>query len=261
MNRRLASLVALTVLSVSAIIADPSVFILDYHTFIGKANNGLDFSPAEFIKQLDRFEKLGFKWVSLDDAIAGKVEGYKNLVLTIDDGNHSVPAVVKDILKPRGIVPTLFVSAGLVLKEPFTIKPDTVKEMAGLGCIIGTHGYTHQYMTGKAFAANPDMVKKEISKPGPIISEMLGKPQIYFAYPYGVLATGKESLVAAAGYQFGFSANGNLVPINFQSAGYNRYDVPRTIVYKGNIEKIYSDLERYAVKMVGMDSAAMVIPQ
>lgn len=246
---------------VSHSVADPTVFILDYHTFIGKNDNPLDFSASEFIGQLDRFEKLGFRWVSLDDAVEGKIEGDKNLVLTIDDGNHSVPKVVKEILKPRGIVPTLFVSAGLVLKEPFTIKPETVAELQAMGCIIGTHGYTHQFMTTNAFDANPEQVRKEINKPGPIIAKIIGKQPAYFAYPYGVLSRGKEDLVAAAGYRLGFSAGQKLTPVRFQSGGYERYHVPRVIVSKATIESIYSELERYAIQTAEADTERKVTPQ
>lgn len=71
--------------------ANNQVIILVYHTFLGAHTSSLDFSKEEFIQQLDKIAQYGFHWVSLDDAVAGNVQGSKNIVMTIDDGNHSVP--------------------------------------------------------------------------------------------------------------------------------------------------------------------------
>jgi peptidoglycan/xylan/chitin deacetylase (PgdA/CDA1 family) len=224
------------------------VIILDYHTFLGVHTSSLDFSKEEFIQQLDKFAQHGFHWVSLDDAVAGKVQGSKNIVMTIDDGNHSVPPVVTDVLLPRHIVPTLFISAGLAERSKFAFRPEVVKKLSDLGCIIGAHGFTHQYLTKKAFEAEPQRSREEIEKPGPLLSQWTGKAVPYFALPYGVSSDEARQLLIKAGYSYAFLANSKIVPVDFMDPQLDHYAVPRTIVYRWNVDQVIAEVEKLEAK-------------
>ncbi|AEJ19147.1 polysaccharide deacetylase family protein [Gracilinema caldarium] len=228
--------------------ANNQVIILVYHTFLGAHTSSLDFSKEEFIQQLDKIAQYGFHWVSLDDAVAGNVQGSKNIVMTIDDGNHSVPSVVTDVLLPRHIVPTLFISAKLAERSKFAFRPEVVKQLSDLGCIIGAHGFTHQYVTKKAFESDPQRSRDEIEKPGPLISQWTGKAVPYFALPFGASSDEARQLLIKAGYSYAFLAKSHIVPVDFTDPQLDHYAVPRTIVYRWNINQILAQLEKLGAK-------------
>ncbi|MEJ5190164.1 MAG: polysaccharide deacetylase family protein [Breznakiellaceae bacterium] len=221
------------------------VIILDYHTFLGNGKSSLDFNREELIRQLEQFEKMGFRFVSLDDAIQGKISGWKNLIFTIDDGNHSVPPIVRDVLLPRGIVPVLFISAALTERSQFCFNPSVLKGLYEKGCIIGAHGYTHQYLTKRAFATNSLRSREEIEKPGPLIEQWIGKKPLYFAYPYGRNSPQAKALLSQVGYRYAFLADDKVHPISFDDPNLDPYEVPRTIMYWWNVKKVFAQLGKY----------------
>ena len=64
-------------------------------------------------------QAMGYRFVRLEDALAGRISGTNNLVLTIDDGNHSVYPMVKHVLAPRRIPAFLFVYPGIIDSRRF----------------------------------------------------------------------------------------------------------------------------------------------
>jgi peptidoglycan/xylan/chitin deacetylase (PgdA/CDA1 family) len=207
--------------------------ILDYHSFLGTGKSGLDYSEKELGDQLDAISALGYKFVSLDDAVAGRIEGSANIVVTIDDGNHSVYRAVKDVFEPRGIKPFLFIYPAVVMgRSRYALSAEQLKELAADGCGIGAHGFYHNPMSEKALARNPKSFEVEIKRPGPALEKILGARPTLFAYPFGVYAKRAEEELAENGYGWAFAADDKIRQVSFDDPALDRMAVPRTITYR-----------------------------
>ncbi len=222
--------------------ASGSVIILDYHSFTGKGTSSIDYTEAELAAQLDRFTALGYHFVSITEAIEGRIEGSRNLVISIDDGNHTVYPTYTHVLKPRGIRPLLFIYPAIIGKVPYALTEAQLKELAAEGCVIGAHGYNHEYLTEKAFVADPKKTRREIEKPGPVLEAMLGKPVRLFGFPFGVGSMQAETVLKSSGYGWAFLAGGGVHPVSFVDPSLDHLAVPRTIVFHSNIDAIYAKL-------------------
>jgi hypothetical protein len=175
-----------------------SVVILDYHTFLDSKTSNIDFSLEEFASQLDAMKAMGCNFIGMEDFVTGNYKGRNNVLITIDDGNHSVYKACKEVLDPRGIRPVLFVYPAVVLGHVrFAIKEDQLRELAAEGYVVGAHGYHHNPLSNKALAKDPKDFDHEIRLPGPALERLLGFSPLYFAYPFGVYsATSSPSPLA-----------------------------------------------------------------
>lgn len=226
--------------------SDSEVVILTYHSFLGSGTSSLDFSIAEFARQLDDFSALGYRFVSLGELLAGSVTGRNNILVTIDDGNHSISKAYAEVFAPRSIRPTLFIYPSVPGRSKFALSREALRKLSDDGCDIAAHGFYHEYLTPKAFAANPAKCRIEIERPAQAIAAITGKPVVAFGYPFGVGSPEAERLLAGQGYAWAFTAGNTLAPVDFSSSGLDHYAVPRTIVYRWNIKFILAGLARRA---------------
>jgi Predicted xylanase/chitin deacetylase len=226
--------------------AEGKVVILDYHSFLGHGTSNIDYSEKELGEQLDAMAALGYKFVSLDDALAGRVEGAANIVVTIDDGNHSIYSAYKNVFEPRGIKPYLFVYPAIILShQRFAVPEGQLLEMRDSGCGIGAHGYHHNPVTDKAWAKNPKDFMTEITRPRPALERITGSVPTTFAYPFGVFAKRAEEEVAKAGYEWAFAADENIKQVDFSDSELDHYAVPRTITYRYNQKHLLRVLKKF----------------
>jgi poly-beta-1,6-N-acetyl-D-glucosamine N-deacetylase len=210
-----------------------SVVILDYHSFLGNGKSNIDYSEKELASELDEIAAMGYRFVSLEDAIAGRIEGSANVVVTIDDGNHSVYRAYEDVLKPRGIKPYLFVYPAIILhRSRYALSEEQLKELEREGCGVGAHGYYHNPVSDKAFIRNRRSFQTEILKPGAALETILGARPTLFAYPFGVYSREAEAEIAEAGYAWAFAADDQVRQVAFDDPRLNRMAVPRTITYR-----------------------------
>lgn len=223
--------------------AEGSVIILDYHTFLENNTSTLNYSVKELNTHLDRMHRLGYKFVSLQDAMAGKVEGKANIVITIDDGNHTVYPTVKSVFEPRGIKPYLFVYAGIINQRRLAIKSSQLLELMQDGCGVGAHGWFHEYMTPTAWKKNPAKVLKEASNSGPSLAKIIGQQPKLFAYPFGVDCPEARAALVKAGYEWLFLADTEITPVNFSNPSLNKLAIKRTLTFKWNSRKLFKALE------------------
>jgi peptidoglycan/xylan/chitin deacetylase (PgdA/CDA1 family) len=221
------------------------VVILDYHTFLGTGKSNIDYSEAELAEQLDEIKAMGYKFVGLDDAIAGRIEGKANIVITIDDGNHSVYSAFKNVFEPRGIKPYLFVYPAIIMGHVrYALTPERLRLLAEAGCGIGAHGYHHNAVTDKTYARDPKDFMREINRPGPALAKMLGTAPTMYGYPFGVYFKRAEDAVAAAGYSWAFAADDKVRQLSFDDPALDRMAVPRTITYRYNRKILMSALRK-----------------
>jgi peptidoglycan/xylan/chitin deacetylase (PgdA/CDA1 family) len=232
-------------LAIHLLPANGKVIILDYHSFLGNSKSNLDYSETELAAELDEMKAMGYKFVSLDEAIAGKIEGRANIVVTIDDGNHSVYPAFRDVFEPRGIKPYLFVYPAIVIAHVrYALTPEKLLSLVEAGCGIGAHGYHHNPVTDKAWAKNPRDFMMEIKRPGPVLAKLLGAAPTTFAYPFGVYSQRAEEAVTAAGYAWAFAADDKVRLVSFDDPGLDRMAVPRTITYRYNRRNLLRALQR-----------------
>ncbi len=226
--------------------ADGKVIILDYHTFLGNGKSNLDYSETELAGQLDAIKAMGYQFVSLDDAISGKIEGKANIVITIDDGNHTVFPAFKDVFEPRGIKPYLFVYPAIVTGHVrYALTPEKLLLMAQAGCGIGAHGYHHNAVTDKTWARDPKDFMTEIKRPGPVLAKIMGTAPTMFGYPFGVYSRRAEDAVAAAGYSWAFAADDKVRQVSFDDPTLDHFAVPRTITYRYNRQAMMKALAKF----------------
>ncbi len=235
--------------------ASGTAFILCFHTFLGTRTSSLDFSLPRFAAELDEISSLGYKFVTLDDAIAGRISGSANVVITIDDGNHSVYNAYKKVLAPRGIKPELFIPTAIVDHHAHALTWPQIRELASDGCGIAAHGYYHLSLSAFAFAKDRTACLGEIEKPAPdFVLHGNRKPDL-FAYPFGLACPAAESLLANNGYAWAFLAGSTLASVRFDDASLDRYAVPRTIVYHWNFPVILAALKHnMRIQKVAVDS-------
>lgn len=215
--------------------AEGTAIILDYHTFLGTGKSNLDYSEEELGAELDEIQAMGYKFVSLDDAIAGRIEGKANIVVTIDDGNHTIFSAFNNVFSPRGIKPYLFVYPAIIKGHVrYALTPERLQVLAQDGCGIGAHGYHHNPVTDKAWIRDPKDFMTEIQRPGPALAKILGVAPTMFAYPFGVYSRRAEDAIAAEGYSWAFAADDQVRPVNFSDPSLDHFAVPRTITYRYN---------------------------
>lgn len=219
------------------------MLILDYHSFLGNGTSSLDFSPSEMAAQMDHFLALGYRFVSLEDALGGQIEGDNNLVVTIDDGHRTDLTVYNDVLKPRKIPVTLFIPGYSVGHDKHMLTISQVQELFLEGCTIGAHGFYHNYMTSKAFKANPTSVLTEAARPRVAIATMVGELPDFFAYPFGDAGPEGKAAVQKAGYSWAFAASSRIIPVRPDDPTLDHFYVPRTIVYRWNIKRLFDYFE------------------
>ncbi len=220
----------------------PEAVILDYHSFLGSKNSSIDYSDDDLSIQLDRIKAIGYTFVTLEDAVAGRMTGKANVVITIDDGNHSVYQAFEGVFKSRGILPTLFIYPAIVDKSDKALSSAQLLELSAAGCGIGAHGFYHEYMTPRAYLRDPKKVMVEVERPGPALEKKLGKRPVLFAYPFGVGSPEVEAALAKEGYSWAFLADDKVASVDFRSPGLDHFAVPRTIVYHWNKEAVLKAL-------------------
>jgi peptidoglycan/xylan/chitin deacetylase (PgdA/CDA1 family) len=237
----IAAILFACVISAFPLQAAGKVLILDYHTFLG-SDSSIDFTLADFAAQLDRIRDLGYRFVTLEDAMAGNIEGEDNIALTIDDGNHSVWQAFNEVIKPRNLRPELFIYPSVIWSTPHFLKPDQLKALIDGGCFVGAHGYHHNYMSARAYRKDSKDVLDEARKPGPSLEKLTGLDPHLFAYPFGVAGPEARDAVKVAGYSWAFLADEHFVWVDPADPALDHWAVPRTIVYHWNKEALFRHL-------------------
>lgn len=229
----------------SATVVAPEFVILDYHSFLGDGKSNIDFSLTELAAQLDRMSEAGFRFVSLEDALAGRIEGRANIVVTIDDGNHSVYRACKEVFEPRGVKPYLFVYPAVVLgRMRFALSPEQLSELAADGCGVGAHGYNHDSLSEESWKKDYVQYGRELKLPGPAIARLVGTAPTMYAYPFGIKSDRAEASLPGYGYSYAFVADDYLHPIRPGDPALDRMALPRTIMYRYNRNLVFSAMEK-----------------
>jgi peptidoglycan/xylan/chitin deacetylase (PgdA/CDA1 family) len=232
--------------------ANTEFIILDYHTFLGNGASSIDFSLKEFADQLDLLAASGFRFVRLEDALSGHIEGKNNVVITIDDGHRTVYDAFFKVLKPRGITPFLFIYPAIVENRVrYALSPEQLKALVKAGCGVGAHGYNHSSLSENSWKKDYVQFYREIKLPGPALEKLTGiRPDLY-AYPFGVRSDRAAELLPDYGYSRIFTADEAIHPISPNDPELDPLALPRTIMYRGYSSMVLNSMiKRLAVSNI-----------
>jgi glycosyltransferase involved in cell wall biosynthesis/peptidoglycan/xylan/chitin deacetylase (PgdA/CDA1 family) len=190
---------------------------------------------ANFQKQIDYLRENGYQIISVEDVIS-YINGQKELssgsvCLTFDDGyydnfgslfpllrKYEVPAAI--FLVANYMVPNSSKEIDLKVGERF-LSWGEIKEMAGSGMNIGSHGYHHRDLT----TLHPERAFLEILRSKRLIEENISGKVRYFSYPYGRYNDTTRDLVKRAGFDAAFTTTpGSIKP------GDDPYALKRTLI-------------------------------
>ncbi len=217
-------------------------FILCWHSFLGKRALNTDFSLEELAAQLDALKALGYRFIDLDDALLGRIEGSRNLVATIDDGHRTISSAYAKVFASRGIKPALLIYPAVIGASPYFLKDAEVKALSDSGLVTGSHGFYHLYVNEKLYKSDKAAFEKEIFKAKTSVEALTGLPSYIYAYPFGLFDKITKVEVARAGYEFALAVKPGFVYAD--SRLNDRYELPRTVVLRNGWDQLIAFLAR-----------------
>ncbi|MGL6315175.1 polysaccharide deacetylase family protein [Vibrio sp. WXL103] len=204
MKRQLAFI---TLSLASSTVAAHSLNIMLYHHIADDTPHSTSTKVADFVAQLDEFERLGLEVVDLEQAIhqikTGQGSDKQAVALTFDDGFASVCDTAYPILKQRNLPFTVFVTTDPV-DANYTgyCSWEQLKEMAESGVTIANHTLDHAFLV-RDVETDPqwfDKATKNILAAQRRIEEQIGYAPKLFAYPYGEYNYQLRDWVSEQGY-------------------------------------------------------------
>jgi peptidoglycan/xylan/chitin deacetylase (PgdA/CDA1 family) len=173
--------------------------------------------PDVFARQLDRLSNDGWSFVDLErflDAVAGGVMlPARSILLTFDDAYLDLLTAACPILSERGVPAVAFAVADHIGATNAWRRSDAVelplldaaglREVAGHGVVIGSHGATHRPLV----SVPVEELQAELAGSADTL-ESLGLPRPpTFSYPHGEWSPAIAAAVQAAGYRGAFTVS------------------------------------------------------
>ena len=164
--------------------------VLMYHSVTHQVENPyLQIRPEELARQLDWLPELGYRAVSLAEALANP--GERLAAVTFDDGLVDFLLAV-DLFVERGIRPMLFVCPGLLgghsdwttsprFRRRPILRPEQLRELPARGIDLGSHGWTH----ASFLDLEPEDLDDQLGRCRWWFEQHLGLAEVPIAYPYG----------------------------------------------------------------------------
>ncbi len=180
-------------------------YVRDYNRPNDKIGMNLSISPANFHKQLDLIEKLGYTPTTFK-AIKDGTAPAKPIILTFDDGYRDFYTNVYPELKARQIPAVTFLIYNALDKKNYLTK-DMVREMLASGLVeVGSHTLNHPDLpyirSAKAL--------REITDSKIFLERDFNINIITFCYPYGQINKQVVADVAEAGYTYALTTKHGL---------------------------------------------------
>tara|TARA_R110002110_G_scaffold26911_3_gene98510 strand:+ start:16669 stop:17685 length:1017 start_codon:yes stop_codon:yes gene_type:complete len=185
--------------------------ILCYHQFApgDRASHQLELAATDFEQQLGYLADNGYQTLTMADIEAILARGEpvpdKAVVLTIDDGYHSVYDVAWPLLQRYQARATLFIYPDFIGGGK-ALSWAQLQEMAASGLVeIQSHGKSHASLSRLPEDQSEDAyrarLREEISDPKPLFQRQLGTAPVYLSYPYGNSSETAADELARAGFR------------------------------------------------------------
>jgi len=192
--------------------------ILVFHR-IGEQKKPYSLSPGQFEKILEAARDGGFFPVSLDEIVRDELDavpaGKKPFSITFDDGHPSqirlkdgkldetcAFSIMKRIFDdPKA---TFFINAGAAGKKPFGPGgEEKIGILREAGMALGSHTAGHMKMNALSTQDIIEQMGETMLYLDGVLTGDLAQENVYLAYPYGVLPSGKKSRDAVSKFEYG----------------------------------------------------------
>lgn len=179
--------------------------ILIYHRFGEPAYPATSVTMEQFKAHLAELTSGKYTVLPLPEVIdairSGQPLPGRTVVLTVDDAFRSLYDNAWPLLKEAGIPFTVFVATQSIdQRQADYMTWDELREMKEAGVTIGSQAVTHPHMA----ALRPARNQRELTLSAQRLTEELGTPPAYFAYPYGETSAEVIRLTMDAGYEAAF---------------------------------------------------------
>lgn len=166
---------------------------------------------------LSDFISRGYTAGTLEDVIAGQEDGMvatrrsgKRVVLTFDDGTRDFVDNALPVLQELNFSATLFIVAGMIggerawnalpgqrpLAQVPLLDASELRALHAQGFTIGSHSMSHPQMS----RLSDEEALRELARSRTVLSDMIGQPVRWFAYPYLAANERTKRLAREAGY-------------------------------------------------------------
>jgi len=186
--------------------------ILMYH-FIGSAEEakttGNVVTLETFQKQISFLKRFGYHVISIEDydaIISGvKKPRGREIVITFDDGNVSVPKFAVPVLTQARFPATLFLISQYLSSGTYgSMNVDSALDLAKNPLIhLQAHSRTHPFLSQISDAAVPQEIAGSKSE----LEKSLHSQVNYFAYPYGDFDQRSMDAAKTAGFRLAFTTS------------------------------------------------------
>jgi peptidoglycan/xylan/chitin deacetylase (PgdA/CDA1 family) len=205
--------------------------ILAFHNVDDTIPLGVNyFSPRRLKRLIIHLSSEGYYFLSLGEYLECQ-DTVKKIAVTFDDGYDSFYYKVLPVLMELSIPAAIFVPFNLIgkandwdymgfLHKTKHINERLLKEIAGKGVEIGSHGSTHTCLAGMSSR----FLKLELANSKKGLENIIGRDVKYISYPFGRFDEEVEKRALEAGYVAGFS----LSYIKRSRSGFTR---PRSAIY------------------------------
>jgi peptidoglycan/xylan/chitin deacetylase (PgdA/CDA1 family) len=172
-------------------------------------------TKATLEKHLQFLKVRGFQTITFEDLCSHRVPE-NPVILTFDDGYLDNYENLFPLLQKYGMKAVIYILGDRKHRNNYWDIPKgeieaplmndaQVKEMARSGHVeFGSHAMDHVRLTDLA----PAQAQKQIAQSRKVLGDLVGKPILSLAYPYGVYNDEVKRLTAEAGYNFGISVGG-----------------------------------------------------
>ena len=207
------------------------IFVLAFHTFLGKEKIDLDIDTNQFRQELEKLKNQGFKFVTIEDIKQNKISGDKNILITIDDGHKTVVKAYNEVLKPMNIKPILAIYPNIIGKSKSFMTWNEINGLVKEGVYIASHGYNHLKVNEKLYLKDKNIFEDEIIKSKKILEEKIGKKIDTFIYPYGVRSEITKEYLKKNGYKMAFTINWGVLKAPLEKEN-DMFELPRYMFAK-----------------------------
>lgn len=129
------------------------------------------------------------------DALLRGDGGPSSVVLTFDDGEHTVHTLGLPVLRDAGLVATIYVTTGWIGTAGY-LDADQLRDLRDAGWTIGAHGVTHRYLSDLSDAE----LEREVYEPRETLERILGEAPRHMSLPGGRADRRVVRAVRQAGY-------------------------------------------------------------
>ncbi len=191
-----------------------SLPILMFHRVVEEIPNGplydIHYSRENLRKLLCFLKEKGFETVTFEDILTRPAPS-KPIILTFDDGYEDNFFHLFPLLKEHGMKAVIYLLGDRTIPSNIwdadkggprapLMRTDQILEMAESGLVeFGGHSMTHSNLV----KLNLSAVEREVGDCKNALENLLGKPVVSFAYPFGFFSESVKRAVAGAGYLFG----------------------------------------------------------